>query len=116
MTRWPLGLLLVAHGLVHLAIWLPPQGADAPFDVQSSPFFGDVRSVAVVLAIAAGAAFVAAGVGYLAGLSWWPWVTVAAAAVSIALMLLTFSLWWLIGLGIDVAVGLRARRTISGRA
>jgi hypothetical protein len=35
------GAFLIAHGLIHLAIWVP-RTKDAPLDVNHSPLFGDV--------------------------------------------------------------------------
>jgi hypothetical protein len=32
--RWLFGLFLVAHGLVHMAIWMAPATRDAPFAVR----------------------------------------------------------------------------------
>ncbi|MDQ0754462.1 hypothetical protein [Arthrobacter sp. B3I4] len=102
--RWLAGLFLIAHGLVHLAIWLPRQDAKAPFDVGHSPFAGDVRRPATALAIAAAVVLAVAGLGVLTAAPWWVPVTVAGAGVSAALLVLTFNLWWLIGLGINVAI------------
>ena len=101
------GLFLVAHGLVHLAIWLPAPRQDAPFDPGSSWLFGAVRRPARALAVAAGALFALAGVlarrsGRGAALA------VTGAAVSFALVLLTFHPWLLGALAIDVAIAVVA--------
>ena len=53
--RWLFGLFLVAHGLIHVAIWLTPASSDAPFDVRHSPLFGDLgvaSGVSLVLLLA----------------------------------------------------------------
>ena len=102
--QWIAGLFLIAHGLVHLAIWLPKPDPKAPFDVGRSPFAGDVRRVAVVLAVSATVVLAAGGIGLIGGTSWWVPVTVSGAAISAALLLLTFNKWWLIGLGINAAI------------
>ena len=102
--RWLAGLFLIAHGLVHLAIWLPPPTTKAPFDVGRSPFAGDVRRPAVALAVSAAVVLALAGVAFLVSAPWWVPVTVAGAGISAALLLLTFNLWWLIGLGINAAI------------
>ena len=101
--RWLAGLFLIAHGLVHLAIWLPRPDAKAPFDVGRSPFAGNVRRPAVALAVAAAVVLGVGGLGVLVDAPWWIPVTVAGAGISAAL-LLTFNLWWLIGLGINAAI------------
>ena len=104
------GLFLVAHGIVHLLIWLPIKTEDAPFDVHHSPIFGDVRVPASMLAVVAGGAFMVAGASVLAHQAWAPVVVVGAAGLSGALLLLTFTPWWLAGLAIDLAVGILAIR------
>ena len=98
------GLFLVAHGLVHLAIWLPAPKQDAPFDPGYSWLFGAVRRPARALAVAAGALFALAGVLVLAGADAGAALAVAGAAVSLALVLLTFHPWLLGAVAIDVAV------------
>lgn len=102
--RWIAGLFLIAHGLVHLAIWLPRPEAKAPFDVCRSPFAGEVRRLAVALALAAGAVLGLGGLGLLVAAPWCIPVTVAGAGISAALLVLTFNRWWLIGLGINAAI------------
>ena len=102
--RWIAGLFLIAHGLVHLAIWLPKPDAKAPFDVGHSPFAGDVRRLASVLAVAAAVVLVLGGLGLVGDAPWWIPATVTGAVVSAALLLLTFNRWWLIGLGINATI------------
>ena len=102
--RWIAGLFLIAHGLVHLAIWLPKPDAKAPMDVGHSPFAGNVRRLAAALAIAAAAVLVLGGLGLIGDAPWWVPVTVTGAVVSAALLLLTFNRWWLFGLGINAAI------------
>lgn len=59
-------VFLIAHGL-HLAVWLPqPKQGEVPFDTSHSPVFGDVRSIAVALAVVTTVAFVVTGVAFLA--------------------------------------------------
>jgi hypothetical protein len=111
--RWLAGLFLVAHGLLHAAIWLPPPDKGAPFDARHSPMLGDVRGAAIALALLAGAAFVVSGVGYLAGQDWWAPLALVAGGVSVVLMLLTFTPWWLFGLAINAAIGVLAWRAIQ---
>jgi hypothetical protein len=98
------GLFLVAHGLVHLAIWLPAPKEDAPFDPGYSWLLGAVRRPARTLAVAAGVLFALAGVLVLAGADAGAAVAVAGAAVSLALVLLTFHAWLLGAVVIDVAI------------
>ena len=102
--RWIAGLFLIAHGLVHLAIWLPKPDGKAPFDVGHSPFAGNVRRLASSLAITAAVILALGGLGLIGDAPWYVPVTVTGAAVSAALLLLTFNRWWLIGLGINATI------------
>jgi len=112
---WLAGLFLIAHGILHVAIWVPPSPKDVPFDAHHSPLFGDVRGLSTLLGVFACLVFVACGVGYLAAQQWWAWAALVGAALSIILMLLTFTPWWLAGLAIDVVVAVLAWRAASGR-
>lgn len=108
--RWIAGLFLVAHGVVHLLIWLPTRTEDAPFDVHHSPIFGDVRVAASILAVVAGGAFMLGGASVIAQQAWAPVIVVCAAGLSSALLMLTFTPWWLAGLAIDLTLGVLAIR------
>lgn len=101
---WIAGLFLIAHGLIHLAIWLPRPDSKAPFDAGHSPFAGNVRRLAAAVAVAAAVMLAAGGLGLIGGASWWAPVTITGAAISAALLLLTFNKWWLIALGINAAI------------
>lgn len=102
--NWIAGLFLIAHGLLHLAIWLPKPDKKVPFDAGHSPFAGNVRRLAAVLAVTAALVLAAGGLGLIGGASWWAPATIAGAAISAALLLLTFNKWWLIALGINAAI------------
>jgi hypothetical protein len=103
MLRILAGAFLIAHGLVHLAIWVP-RTKDPPFDVNHSPLIGDARGPALSLAILAAILLIVGGLALLVQASWWPTMTIAAAAVSAALLLVTFSPWLLIGLAINASI------------
>jgi hypothetical protein len=102
------GLFLVVHGLLHLAIWLPEPKEDAPFDPGHSWLLGAVRRPARGLAVAAGALLALAGVLVLAGADAGGALAVAGAAVSLALVVLTFHPWLLGAVAIDVAIAVVA--------
>jgi hypothetical protein len=110
LLRWLAGLFLIAHGVLHMAIWLPSPTENFPFNAHRSPMFGDVRVAATALAVAAGLAFVVSGGGYLMGQDWWPALALGASAASIVLMLLTFTPWWLVALAIDATIAVLAWR------
>jgi hypothetical protein len=101
--RWLGGLFLLAHGLLHVALWIP-RPANVPFDTSRSPMFGNVRGVAISLSLLVALLFVVAGVAVLMHAAWWAPVAIAAAAVSALLIILTFSPWLLAGLAIDVII------------
>jgi hypothetical protein len=103
-----LGLLLIAHGLVHLAVWLAPPADGAPFDPGRSWLIGDARGPARRLAGAACVLFVVAGLLVSLGLSGGPGVAAAGAVVSLVLVALTFNRWLSGAVAINVAIALLA--------
>lgn len=98
------GLFLIAHGLVHLAVWIAPPPPDAPFDSHHSWLLGDAGGPSRMLAAAACALFVVAGIVVLAGAGLGAALAVAGAAVSLALVLLTFNRWFVFAIAINAAV------------
>jgi uncharacterized membrane protein YphA (DoxX/SURF4 family) len=96
------GLFLIAHGLVHLAVWVAPAPPDAPFDSRRSWLLGAIGPLATVLAILACVLLAVAGVLVLAGAG--ADLAIAGAAVSLVLVLLTFHRWLSFGVVIDVAI------------
>lgn len=111
--RWLFGLFLVAHGLIHVAIWLTPANSDAPFDVRHSPLFGDLGGIATAGGLLAGAAFVASGIACLLDATWWPVALAGAAGISIVVLLATFTTWWLLALAINIVLGVVALRAFG---
>jgi hypothetical protein len=87
---------LIAHGLVHMAIWAPPKSTDgkAPFDPATSWLLGDQRTVALVLALLATALLIAGGVGLWSHANWWRPASIAGLSISFALMVLYFHPWF----------------------
>jgi hypothetical protein len=108
--RWLAGLFLIAHGLLHVGIWVPPTPKDVPFDAHHSPMFGDVRTLSTTLGVIAGAAFVVTGIAYLAGQGWWAPLALGASGLSIILLIVTFTPWWLAGFAINATIALLAWR------
>lgn len=88
---------LIAHGLVHLAIWLMPKPPDqkTPFDPNHSWVLGDQRMIAVVLAVTAAGLLVAGGLGLWAHAGWWRTVAAIGLAASLGLMIVYFNPWYL---------------------
>ncbi len=98
------GLFLVAHGLVHLAVWVAPPPPDAPFDSRRSWLLGDASSLSQTLAIAACAVFVLAGVLVIAAADLGATLALAGAVTSLVLVLLTFNRWFVFAVAINVAI------------
>ncbi len=115
MTMFLVVGFLVVHGLLHLAIWLPHPDPrpehPAPFEPDHSTVLTAVHveqetthRVAVSLAVAAAAVYVVAGVAVGAGLSTAAALVAVAAVIGLALKVLYFDPWLLIGIGLDSLV------------
>jgi hypothetical protein len=98
------GLFLIAHGLVHGAIWIPKPGPDAPFDSRHSWLLGERPALVRTLAVAACVLFVIAGVLVLSDADLASAMAVAGAVVSLLLVGLTFNPWFLAAIAINVAI------------
>jgi hypothetical protein len=94
MIRILIGGLLIAHGLVHVAVWATPKRPDAPFDASDSWLLGSTRGPSVVLAVVAAVVLVAGGVALFADAAVWQPLTIVGLAVSLLLDVLYFNLWF----------------------
>ena len=109
LARIGLGLLLAAHGLVHL-LWLAPSDDPAwPFRLDRSSLVSEAirKPIAVVLIalIVVGFTLLGLGVWGVAGLtSIWPVLAAGAAIASLAALVLFWDRQLLWGVAIDVAV------------
>jgi hypothetical protein len=98
---------LLGHAAVHAVMWTLPftdATREMPFDPAHSWLLGDQRILAVVLAGMATASYLAAGAGWLAQAAWWPATMVGASALSLALMVVFFAPWWLVGMVVSGAL------------
>lgn len=98
------GLFLIAHGLVHIAVWIPKPQPNAPFDSRHSWLLGERPALVRQLAFTACALFVIAGILVFSDADLGAGVAVAGAAVSLLLVLLTFNPWFLAAIAINVAI------------
>jgi len=99
-----IGVFLIAHGLIHVALYAPPT-ADAPFDPARSWLFGRrLRPLALTLAAVTALIFVIAGIGLLAHQDWWQAASVVGASASLVLLALFFHPWLSFGVAINVAI------------
>jgi hypothetical protein len=114
MTFLVIGFLVI-HGLLHLAVWLPHPDPrpehPAPFEPDHSRVLTAVHvdqhtthRVAVVLAVAAAAAYVVSGIAVGAGLSSAAGLVAVAAVIGLATKVLYFDPWLLIGITLDALV------------
>lgn len=97
---------LIAHALVHLAIWLMPKpsGEKGPFDPDHSWLLGDQKTVAVLLAVTAAVLLMAGGLGLWAHAGWWRSVAAIGLAASFGLMVVYFNPWYLFIEGVNAAL------------
>ncbi|MGZ4520457.1 MAG: hypothetical protein ACXVXI_01745 [Mycobacteriaceae bacterium] len=109
--NWLAGLFLIAHGLVHVAVWCTPfEREKAPFDPKRSWLavrFGcapKVRPIAVGLAVAAAFAFMVAGAGVSARAGWAPGLALVGALVSLVLALGFFHRWLSFSILVNLAI------------
>lgn len=105
MPRALLIAFLIAHGLVHVAIWAPRfDPKKSPFDPSHSWLLGDRRTFAQVLAFATAAILVLAGIGLWIDTGWWRPVGVVGLGISTLLLLVYFNPWYLFILAVNVAL------------
>ncbi len=116
--RWLVGLLFIAHGLIHLGVWIPPYKAGAPFNPGSSWLLrtlgtppGTMRVIAIALAVVMTVGFVLAGVGWLVAQGWARSLAIWSAVASLALLALYFHPWLSAAVLIDVAIIYLLRRS-----
>ena len=121
MTSVILAVFLAAHGAVHGIMFglplVPAARADMPFDPSDSWLLGETRTAAFVFALGVTGAFVAAGLARLWGAGWWPAAVIAASLLSLVLLTLYASKWFILGYPIDVALlylAWTARQSASG--
>jgi hypothetical protein len=87
MWRIAVVAFLIAHGLVHIAVW----GTSKPLegtDPSHSWLLGDNRSLALGLMVGATALFVLTGVLLLFHTEWWQTLALIAGGVSLLLVVL----------------------------
>jgi hypothetical protein len=90
-VKWLAGSFLLAHAVVHLAVWATPGTTAQPFDPRRSWLAARVgvedraRALAAAAAVAAAITFTIAGIGMIADAGWAPGAAVVGAAVSLLL-------------------------------
>ena len=114
ITTLVVGFLL-AHGLIHFAIWLPHPEPDPS---RSAPFAPDhsavltktsvpqttARKLSTTLAVAAGVGFILTSLAVAIDVAWVVPVAVVASLLGLSLKALFFNPWLLIGIFLDLGV------------
>jgi len=115
MTRVAAGAFLLVHAVITAAIWIPPQrgGEMRGWGPQASWLFAESRPTMITLAAFASGTLGIAGVGLLSHHSWWAGAALAGAAVSMALIVVTFTPWWSAAIVINVAVAYLAWSSLT---
>lgn len=109
LVRIVLGVILVAHGLVHL-LWFAPNDDPAwPFRLDRSRLVPEparkLVAIALVALTVAGFALLGLAVWGVPGLaSIWPGLAIGAATASLAALVLFWDRQLLLGVAIDVAL------------
>lgn len=111
---WLLAAFLIAHGAIHLAVWLPPSPApedQAPFAPDHSALLtrthvprGAAHRLAVRLAGTVTVGYVAAGLAVAVGSGWAVGLAAAAAVLGLSLKALYFNRWLSLGVLLDAVV------------
>jgi hypothetical protein len=105
MVRLLLIGFLIAHGLVHIAIWAPKYDPEkASFDASHSWLIGDQRALVQALAFAVAALLVLAGIALWSHGGWWRPTAVVGLSASTVLLLLYFNPWYLFILAVNIAL------------
>lgn len=108
-----LAVLVFLHGAVHGIMFGLPLIAEvkkdmAPFNPSHSWLLGERPSLAFAFALAVTAAFALAGATYVARASWWPGAMMAASALSLLLLALFASRYFIVGFPTSIAVAVWA--------
>lgn len=112
MIKTLIASFLIAHGVVHAAVWaLPKTVGDQPFDPGHSWLLerigiaaGSAEILSIVLALGATFGFVASGIALIAGSDSWRLIALITAAESLPLFLLFFNPWLIAGIAIQLGI------------
>lgn len=117
MWRLAVAGFLILHGILHAAVWIPPQqGSQLPnFGSQACWLFAEVRPAVVTLTLIAASGFTLSGVAYAMRLDVWAASAIIAAVASMALIVATFTPWWSFAVVINAAILYAAWQSASAQ-
>lgn len=98
MIRFLIGGFLIAHGLVHIAMWGAPKlqtAEGSPFVSSDSWLIGSTKGLAAVLAVLVAVVLVSGGVALFAQAGLWRPLTIVGLAGSLFLDVLYFNPWFI---------------------
>lgn len=108
----------VGHGLVHAIMFGLSYSSKATSDMGFNPsdswLIGETRNLAFGWSVLVALGFVVAGAAYIADAAWWPRLTIASAALSLLLLVLYFTKWWLVGYPISIGFAIAAWQSLTG--
>ena len=109
---------LVAHGLVHGIMFALPYDEkakeDLPFNPAHSWLIGDAQSLGLGFGLLVAFVFLVAALAHTLHTSWQEEAAILAAALSLVLLVLFFSIWWTAGLAISITIAAAAWRAQTG--
>jgi hypothetical protein len=105
------GIFLLAHGLVHSAIWLSTPKANGPFNAGHSWLFSLLglqgspeRTFAIIVSLIATLTLIIGGIGLLSHQSWYQLPLIIGASVSLLLIIVYFNPWMSLAIVLDIGI------------
>jgi hypothetical protein len=111
MWRYLIGLFLIAHGLLHVAVWAIPKSEVQSFDPHHSWALegagmraSSVHRLAMTMAWVAAVAFVVGGAMLMTSIDLWRPVTIAASVLGLAMSVVWFHPWFIVDVAINAGL------------
>ena len=98
MIRILIAGFLIAHGLVHIAVWATPKlqtAEGSPFVSSNSWLIGSTKALAALLAVLVAVVLISGGVALFAEAELWRPLTIVGLAGSLFLDVLYFNPWFI---------------------
>lgn len=108
MLRTLGGLLLIAHAVVTLAVWVTPPLPEAPFNPAHSWVLGDSRAIAVPASILLAVTLAATGIGLLLGQPWWAPLGLVSGIAAAAFVMVYVNPWLILAVAINAGIAVAA--------